>query len=135
MAKLTAKTQKWFTIPGDPDGAQLQILHLKPGEIQRIESETTRWLGKTVDEKFIPEFEYKPQQQLRRLRQTALVGWKGFYGVDGEELDCTPKFKDLYLDEDPSLGTEELKLSEWIDKFRNELADSLKPQEEEAEKN
>ena len=133
MAKLTGKTERFFKIPGDEDGAEIKILHLKPGEIQRIEADTSRWVGKSSGEDFSSELEYNPYEQLRRLRLAAVVGWKNFFGLDGEHLDCTPKNKELYLKEDPMLG--EKRLSEWIDEFRKELADSLKPQEEESEGN
>ena len=133
MAKLSAKVEKWFKIPGDEDGAELKILHLKPGEVQRIEADTSRWVGKSAGEDFVSELEYDPYGQLRRLRLAAVVGWKGFYGEDGEQLDCNAKNKELFMKEDPLLG--EKRLSEWIDDFRKQLADSLKPQEEEAEGN
>lgn len=137
MARLSAKIEVWKKIPGDPDGAELKILHLKPGEVQKIEAETSHWVGKAVDDNFASELHYKPTVQFRKLRMAALVGWRGFYGVDGEPLECTAKFKELYLDEDPVLGEGEdaKKLSEWIDQFRKELADSLKPQEEQLEGN
>lgn len=137
MARLSSKIEIWKSIPGDPDGAGLKILHLKPGEIHKIESETSHWVGKSVDESFASELHYKPIIQLRKLRMAALTGWRGFYGVDGESLECTTKFKELYLDEDPVLGEgdDAKKLSEWIDQFRKEIADSLKPQEEQAEGN
>lgn len=137
MARLSAKVQKSFKIPGDPDGASLTIYHLKPGEIQKIESETSKWIGKSVNDQFQSELEYQPTIQLRKLRLAALVGWKGFFDADGIEVDCNPRNKELFLNEDPLLGEgeEEKPLSLWIDQFRKELADSLKPQEEESEKN
>ena len=136
MAKLTAKIEKWFKIPGDEDGPELKISYLKPGEIQRIEADTSRWIGRaTKDDDFTSELEYNPHSQLRKLRNASVVGWKGFYGSDGEQLECTTKNKELFLDEDPEMGDEKKRLSEWIDTFRKSLADSLKPQEEEAEGN
>ena len=133
MARLTAKVEKFFKIPGDEDGAELKILHLKPGEVNRIEADTSRWIGKASGDDFVSELEYDPHGQLRRLRLAAVVGWKNFYGEDGEHLDCNAKNKELFMKEDPLLG--EKRLSEWIDDFRKQLADSLKPQEEEAEGN
>ena len=140
MPKLTSKIKKWFDIPGDEDGAKVQILHLKKGEVQRIEAETSRWLGKSVNDDFVSELEYNPQKQLRKLRIAALIDWKEFYGLDGNPLDCNLKNKELYFTEDPDLGIDPesgdpLPLSVWIDKFRADLADEIKPQEEEAEKN
>ena len=135
MAKLTAKTERWFKIPGDEDGAELKIVHLKPGEVQRIEAETSRWIGRAQNDDFTSELEYSPYTQMRRLRAASIVGWKGFFGTDGENLDCTSKNKELFLNEDPVMGDGDKRLSDWVDEFRKQLADSLKPQEEQAEGN
>jgi len=137
MAKLTAKVTKNFPIPGDSDNASLRIQHLKPGEIAAIESETSKWVGKSQGDNFASELQYDPTTQLRKLRTAAVIGWSGFYGLSGEELDCNNGNKMEFLKEDPILGEGEdaKRLSEWIDQFRKELADSLKPQEAQAEGN
>jgi len=137
LAKLTAKVIKNFPIPGDPDNAELRIQHLKPGEVAAIEAETSKWVGKSQGDDFASELQYDPTTQMRKLRTAAVVGWKGFYGLSGEELDCNNGNKMEFLKEDPMLGEGEdaKKLSDWIDQFRKELADSLKPQEAQAEGN
>ena len=137
MARLSAKIQDKFPIPGDEDGASLTIYHLKPGEIQKIEAETSKWIGKSVNDQFQSELEYQPTVQLRKLRLAALIGWRGFYDADGVEIECNARNKELFLNEDPVLGEgdDAKPLSLWIDQFRKELADRMKPQEEEAEKN
>lgn len=136
MAKLTTKVVRWFPIPNDPDNARLQIVHLKPGEIQRIEADTTEWTGKSDagTEEFAVGMKFNPTDQARRLRLSAVVGWEGFFGVKDEQLDFSRKNLNLFLDEDPMLGGEdnEMKLSEWIDKFRKVLIDEMKPKTEEA---
>jgi hypothetical protein len=137
MPRLSAKTQQWFKIPGDADDAELQINHLKPGEVQKIESGTSRWLGKSVNDQFTSELEFDPTTRMRKLRLASVVGWKGFFGLNGEPLECTQVNKALFLDDDPEMGEgEDAKpLSAWIDQFRDELSAKVKPQEEEAEKN
>ena len=138
MPQLSAKTKRFFPIPGDPDGTKLEILHLKAGEIERISSETTEWTGKQgANEAFVTELKFNPTIQNRSLRIASVVGWKGFTGVDGERLECSKANVSLFLDEDPILGEGEdaKKLSEWIDDFRAQLAKELAPQEEEAPKN
>lgn len=137
MARLSAKITKTFKIPNDPDGTALTIYHLKPGEIQKLEAETSKWIGESVNDQFVSKLEYQPTVQLRKLRMAALVGWKGFYDADDIEAECNARNKELFLNEDPILGEgeDEKPLSLWIDQFRKELADSLRPQEEEAEKN
>ena len=138
MPKLTAKIERNFKIPNDPDKAELKIKHLKPGEIQRIEAEYTNWTGKaSKDESFTTELNFDPTMQARALRIASVVGWKGFRGLDDEVLECTRKNVGLYLDDDPILGDgdDAKKLSEWIDYYRKLLADEMKVVEEEAPKN
>ena len=137
MARLSAAIKKKFSIPGDEDKTTLTIYHLKPGEIQQIESETSKWIGESVNDQFQSKLEYQPTTQLRKFRLVALVGWSGFYDEDGVDVDCNTRNKERFFKEDPILGEgEDAKpLSLWIDQFRKELADSLRPQEEEAEKN
>lgn len=137
MPRLTAVVDRRFKIPGDADKAELKIKHLKPGEIQRIESDTTEWLGKNVGEKFSTELKFNPTAQMRALRVAAIVDWKGFFGLDGEALECTPSNINKYLDEDPILGggDDAKPFSEWVDLFRKTLADEAKVKEEKLEKN
>lgn len=137
MPRLTAITERRFKIPGDPDKAELKIKHLKTGEIQRIESDTTEWLGKNVGEKFSTELKFNPTAQMRALRVAAVTDWKGFFGIDGEALECTTANINKYLDEDPLLGAgdDAKPFSEWIDQFRKTLADEMTAKEEKVEKN
>lgn len=135
MARLTSKKVVWFPIPGDEDGAKLQILHLKPGDVQAIEAKTSRWLGRSQNKEFVTELELKPTEQLKLTRLAAIVGWEGFYDEAGVELICTDANKEMYLFNDPLLGKPAKKFSEWIDEFRTTLADEMKPQEEKAEGN
>jgi hypothetical protein len=139
MPQLSAKVERQFSIPGDPDKASLKIRHLKPGEIQRIESDTTEWLGKSSGDggTFSTELKFNPTAQLRALRVASVVGWKGFRGLSDEPLECNRANLGLYLDEDPVLGEgeEAQPLSAWIDKFRKTLSDELVAQEEEETKN
>ena len=43
LAKLSAKVEKWFKIPGDEDGAELKILHLKPGSMVAVAFDLKDW--------------------------------------------------------------------------------------------
>lgn len=132
MARLTSKKIVWFDIPGDEDNARVQIVHLKPGELQDIKAETTRWVGKSQDSEFVTELEMKPEEQLRRVRIAAIVGWENFYDADGKMLSCNKENKELFLYNDPVIGEPQKPFSEWIDEFRQELAKEMRPQEEQA---
>jgi len=135
LARLTNKKIRWFSLPNDPDNTRLQIQHLKNGELQRVEAETTKWIGRNVQDQFAAEMEFNPTSQARKVRAAALVDWEGFYDADGKKLPCNKANIALFLDEDPILGDGEKRMSEWIDDFRKELADEMKPQEEIADPN
>lgn len=131
MARISAKKEMWFDIPGDEDGAKVKILHLTPGDIQKISSETSRWVGKSVNDKMESELEYDPLGQMRKTRIAAVLDWDGFYDADGKKLKCNKRNVEEYLDHDPELGAPESKtFSEWIDEFRDQLSKSVSPKEE-----
>lgn len=138
MPKLTAKLSRTFFIPGDPDKAQLTIRHLKPGEVQKIEADFTRWTGRAgKDDAFTTELEFNPTLQARAVRIASVEGWKGFRGLEDEVLECNKQNLNLYFDEDPVLGEGEKakSFSAWIDEFRKILADEAAAKQEEVEKN
>lgn len=132
MARLTATVVRTFPIPGDSDGAALKIQHLKAGEIQKVEAETSHWETRSINDKFESYIHSQPQILLRKLRTAALVGWKGFFDADGNELLSDSRNigrnRERLLDDDPVLGEgdDAKPLTEWIDDFRKELADELK---------
>lgn len=134
MARLTAKKEQWFVIPGDEDKAKIKIQHLTPGELQRISNKTSRWLGKQdAKQDFQSELEYQPLEQLRQTRVACIIDWENFFDADGNKLKCTQKNKELYLEFDPELGQDEdgksLLFSEWVDKFREEIGSEVVTEE------
>lgn len=134
MARLSAVKEQWFSIPGDEDKATLKIRHLTPGDIQKINNDTSRWLGKHENNEFVSELEYAPMEQLRRMRVAAVIDWTGFFDENGNSLKCSQANKERYLNFDPELGKDEdgkpKAFSEWVDKFREELAEEVAPKEE-----
>lgn len=133
MPKLTSVITRTFPIPGDPDKAELKIKHLKPGEIQKIESEFTDWVGKANGEdSFTTELKFNPTLQQRAVRAASVVGWRGFRGFDDEVIECNRKNINLYLDEDPVLGDGDKTFSMWIDTFRKALTDEIVGEDEAA---
>lgn len=141
MARLSVVKEQWFNIPGDEDKARLKIKHLTPGDLHRIGSNTSRWVGKSSKkdpDKFDSELEYDPLAQLRQERLDSIVGWENFFDAEGQQMKCNPANKAVWLDNDPVLGADDLgnpkALSEWIDLFRKALAeDAVSP--EKLEKN
>lgn len=134
MARLTAKKEEWFSIPGDEDKAKVKIQHLTPGDLQKISANTSRWVGKQdAKSEFQSELEYQPLEQLKLTRATAIVDWENFFDADGNKLKCTRKNVELYLDHDPELGKgkdgKSKLFSEWIDEFRESIGKEVAPEE------
>lgn len=134
MARLSAKKEMWFEIPGDEDKAKVKILHLTPGDIQKISNDTSRWVGKRVNDEFESELEYSPLEQMQKTRIAAVLDWDNFYDADGNKLKCNTKNLELYLNHDPKLGIDEdgnaLPFSSWIDKFRKKISEGVSSKEE-----
>ena len=134
MARLSARVENWFSIPGDADKAKVKIIHLTPGEIQRISNDTSRWIGKRVDTQLESELEYSPLEQLKKTRIASVVDWDGFFDSEGNKMKCTPRNVEEYLNYDPDLGEDEkgkaLPFSAWVDKFREDLEKTVTSKEE-----
>jgi len=128
MIKLTAKKKKWFEFPQDPSGeAKVEILHLKHGDIRRIEAEVNQVVGKVVDDEIVTEI--RPNGRLRPLKilWACVTGLEGFEDVDGKPLACT-KENIAKIDNDFDWFYDQ------VEKFRAELAKEAED-EGELEKN
>lgn len=101
MARLTLERKQWFEYPNDPDKAELEIKHLKPGVLQEIESKVNKIVGKMAegDLGFTTELDIQPQIRREEIVKAAICGWKGFFNISGEETPCTDINKLKYLQE------------------------------------
>jgi len=131
MLKLTTKKKKWYVFPQDPSGeAQVEIVHLKPGEIEDINAEVNRFVGKKPSDSddFVTEIETVPNLRLKLIVDKAITNLKGFKDEKGKEMKCTRKNKLKILAE-----------WEWfyeqIEEFREDLAKEVEEEQEGAEKN
>ena len=92
--RIRKSIERWFPVTGDPDGAQIKIKHLTPGEIQDI-----------VDVAIVQEIEYRPDPKnpagnpipvmrstnnRRKDREETVVacvkGWKKFFDANDKPL-------------------------------------------------
>ena len=132
MLKLTAKRTRWFPVPQDPSGeTQIEILHLKPGEVSDIEAQSNQITGKQLgggDTDFVTEIDFKLNERSKKFVMRAVVGWKGFADIKGKPLKCSDITKAQVLKE---FGW----FSEFVEQCRKELAEEVASEEEEAEKN
>ena len=129
MLKLTAKKKKWFTIEQDPSGeTQVELVHLKPGEVANIEAKSNQIIGKQYGEDFHTEIDFKLNERGKAYVLKSVVEWKGFLGLNDKPLPCNEANKLKVINEyDWFIGA--------IETFREELADEVEADEEDAEKN
>jgi len=129
MLKLTAKTKKWFVVEQDSSGdTQVEIVHLKPGEVSDIEAKTNQIIGKQYGEEFHTEIDFKLNERGKTYVLRSVEAWKGFVGLNGKPLACNDTNKLKVINE-----------YDWfipaIEKFREALAEEVETEEEEAGKN
>ena len=82
--RIKKPIEKWFDVPGDPDGARVLIGHLLPGETAEIADETITFnpLGngnKTT-------YDRKKDRELTIKK--ALKDWENFFDADGGPMPC-----------------------------------------------
>ena len=130
MLKLTTKRTKWFSVPQDASGeCQIEILHLKPGEVADIEAKSNQIIGRQIgDQDFLTEIGFNPNDRAKKIVNRALIEWKGFVGTNGKPLKCTEQNK-----------MEVMREFDWfaglIEDCRKTLADEVADEQEDAEKN
>ncbi len=129
MLKLTSKKKKWFIIEQDSSGeTQVEIVHLKPGEVADIEAKTNQIIGKQYGDDFHTEIDFKLNERGKTYVLRAITDWKGFVGLNDKPLTCNETSKLKVINE-----------YDWfidaIEKFREELAEEVEADEEDAEKN
>jgi len=94
--RIVKPQERWFKVEGDPDGAEVKIKHLTPGERQDI---TEKAFAQEVEYRKGDKGELTPvfkQTTNRRLdteetMKAAVVDWKKFYDRDGKALPCNEK--------------------------------------------
>ena len=91
--RIQKPTERWFAVPGDPDGAEIKIKTLTPKERFDI-----------YDAAFKQELSYGPGEERPRIHQitdkaadrlqtaqAAVVDWKNVFDRDDQPLECTPE--------------------------------------------
>ena len=130
MLKLATKRTKWFPVKQDSSGeAQVEILHLKPGEVVDIEAKSNQIIGRqTGDQDFQTEIGFNPNDRAKKIVTRSVLDWKGFNGINDKPLKCTDFNK-----------MEVMKEYDWfagfVDECRKSLADEAAEDQEDAEKN
>lgn len=93
--RIRKATQRWFKVPGDPDGAEILIKSLTPGERYEIfdKAFTQEIIYVGPDDKN-PQFKQINDKSADRMAtaQAAVADWRNVFAEDGTTpLECTPE--------------------------------------------
>ncbi len=128
MPRLSKEFSVWFDYPDDPHGGKVEIRHIPPEELARIESEvnTTRLVAGPGK---MPEKETRTDTILDRKLTTdaAVKDWENFLDEEDKPMECSSENKHLWSCD----------MSFWLFVLekRKEVAKLLKEREEELLKN
>ncbi len=101
MPKLYKETKKRFFIPGDPNDAFLEVVHLEPRERKIIgETSTVQVMRLGVDGKPEERIEIDMGLDREETAVKAVRNWSGYLDVDGKEMECNEVNK-RYWSHDP----------------------------------
>lgn len=130
MLKLTTKRTKWFAVKQDPSGeCQIEILHLKPGEVADIEAKSNQIVGRQIgDQDFLTEIGFNLNDRIKKIVTRSVIEWKGFYGTNGKPLKCTDANKLEVMNEFDWFAS-------FVEDCRKQLAEEVAEEQEDAEKN
>ena len=82
--------ERWFPAENDPDGAEVLIRELSPGEIQDIQECHDRTIKyvEGADGKMVADLSFKPETalELKLTFEACVMGWKNFFDEGGKPL-------------------------------------------------
>jgi len=82
--------ERWFPAENDPDGAEVFIKELTPGEIQDIQECHKRKISYVTDEagNLKPDLSFTPETslELKLTFEKCVLDWKNFFDADGNAL-------------------------------------------------
>lgn len=92
--RLCKRIIETYPIPNDPDDAQIDVLHLLPGEVEDLNEEVGAFktvVRKDEEGKMSPELEQAARLGDRRYLPAvkAVARWRGFKEESGEDMACT----------------------------------------------
>ena len=131
--RISKVTERWFTVPNDPDKSRLKIKHLLPGEAQDIFDQVFKQkvdYQKGKEGKMEPKFSQESDPKLdRKLTFTSVVvGWENMFDDKGQKMKCTPEnIERAYKEIDG--------FSELVNEFKAILAADIKQEQEDQKKN
>jgi hypothetical protein len=116
MARLTKEIKKWKKVPNDPDGAELLIKHIKPGDLQKIADETME-LTQSGNAVYM-DVKVDPGKKRWKVLTSAILDWRGYFDENGNHMEFNH-------DNLARVVIEEEGFSITVDMLRKELADEI----------
>lgn len=128
--RLIDKKKAWYPVPNDPDGAEIEITYLTPGEEEDVREKMKQFkqvMRQQPDGSMQPEFVANDGMGDRRYLfiTTAVTAWKGFKDEKGEDMPCTDKNKIRQARDWDGFGT-------FVAECRVDLAKKVKEEREQA---
>lgn len=124
--RLTEERTKKVKVPGDPDGAFINIRALTLNEIDRIEEKATS-ITFGDDEGTV---QLKPFKRSNNMALACLKGWGGFFDIKGKELKFNRANLNKAANFEVEIDGKRFRFFEWVDeeheKFRKEVTEEEK---------
>lgn len=132
MRLVKAAKEAWFAVPNDPDGAEILVKHLTPGELADIQDQqdAVEVLYRQEGDQMKPEMRAKRVKGDERyaVLVAAVQDWKNVLDEDDKALKCTDKNKVAIARASDEFGA-------FVGECREKLAAEVAEAKEAAEKN
>jgi hypothetical protein len=86
--RLSKRVKKKFYVPNDPDGAWVEIKHLKINEVKKIEAKANEitYSSKRGDDDGETKIALNPYTRVKMFAHAALTDWGNMFDVMGKPL-------------------------------------------------
>ena len=129
--RIRKPIERWFAVEGDPDDAEILIRHLSPGDIQdNLDAAMKQsYVYDGPDDK-PPTMSYGTDFKIDRELTTkkSVVDWKNILSPDGNPMPCNDETKIMAMREIDGFY-------QFVSECRNRLADDIRTEADEQQKN
>lgn len=130
--KLSVSKTKQFPVPGDSDGAYINIRALNMEELAQAESASTE-LG--VGTEAGATMTLNPYARINNVAQKCLTGWGHFFESNGNELKFNKKSLKEMAKFAIAVDDKKIRFLEWVDRCHTELLDEMEAESDNVSKN
>jgi hypothetical protein len=127
--RLDPLKKAWFPLPGDAEGAEFEIKHLRSGEISKItDLSHTQTFNLDKENKLVPCVKIDTGLERRLTITAAITDWKNVFDAEGKPVQCNAKNKKRLLHE--LSETDFNALCKFVQDSRKTLAAEIQNQKE-----